>query len=80
MTVCPENVIAQLLHFDRIYSSLACTASHITVCCPLMQKQNIPGNGGLGSAFLQVKLKHFLALMPADDNEAAQVAANGGYF
>lgn len=29
---------------------------------------------------LQVKLKQFLELMPADDNEAAQVAANGGYF
>ncbi|KAL3154145.1 hypothetical protein ABBQ32_013670 [Trebouxia sp. C0010 RCD-2024] len=28
----------------------------------------------------QVKLKQFLALMPADDNEAAQVAANGNYF
>lgn len=37
--------------------------------------------GSWGFALLlQVKLKQFLALMPADDNEAAQVAANGGYF
>lgn len=30
--------------------------------------------------FMQARLKLFLALMPADDNEAAQVAANGNYF
>ncbi len=29
---------------------------------------------------MQGKLKQFLALMPADDIEAANVAANGGYF
>ena len=38
------------------------------------------GTGQLGWLLLQVKLKQFLALMPVDDNEAAQVAANGGYF
>ena len=29
---------------------------------------------------LQSKLKQFFALMPADDLEAANVAASGGYF